>query len=164
MDAPPRSPRELRRFGAVLAVAFPAVFCLLLPWLFSRPIPWWPLAVSGALLALAAVAPAALAPVERVWLRIGHALGFVNTRILLTLLFFLTPVLFPLTAVSIPVLRRLVRLNPATPFTLAYQEALFAGRFPPLALWLEMAAVAVVAWLVGCWIFSRLRETLVEAL
>ena len=89
MDAPPRSPRELRRFGAVLAVAFPAVFCLLLPWLFSRPIPWWPLAVSGALLALAAVAPAALAPVERVWLRIGHALGFVNTRILLTLLFFL---------------------------------------------------------------------------
>ncbi|MBK9117526.1 MAG: hypothetical protein IPM22_18430 [Betaproteobacteria bacterium] len=89
MDAPPRSPRELRRFAAVLAVAVPVVFCLLLPWLFSRPIPWWPLAVSGALLALAAVAPAALAPVERVWLRIGHALGFVNTRILLTLLFFL---------------------------------------------------------------------------
>lgn len=89
MKQPPRSRRDLRRFGVVLAVAFPAVFCLLLPWLFSRPIPWWPLAVSGALLALAAVAPAALAPVERVWLRIGHALGFVNTRILLTLLFFL---------------------------------------------------------------------------
>ena len=81
----------------------------------------------------------------------------------LTLLFFLTPVLFPLAAVGIPALRRLVRLNPATPFTLAYQEALFAGRFPPLALWLEMGAVALVAWLVGCWIFDRLRETLVEA-
>ncbi|MEO7794704.1 MAG: ABC transporter permease [Thermoanaerobaculia bacterium] len=82
----------------------------------------------------------------------------------LTLLFFLTPVLFPLSAVSIPALRRLVRLNPATPFTLAYQEALFAGRFPPLELWLEMGAVAVVAWLIGCWIFDRLRETMVEAL
>ena len=57
-----------------------------------------------------------------------------------------------------------MRLNPATPFTLAYQDALFAGRFPPLALWLEMGAVALVAWLVGCWIFNRLRETLVEAL
>ena len=34
----------------------------------------------------------------------------------------------------------------------------------PLALWLEMGAVALVAWLVGCWIFNRLRETLVEAL
>ena len=51
-----------------------------------------------------------------------------------------------------------------TPFTLAYQEALFAGRFPPPALWLEMAAVAFVAWVIGCWIFDRLRETLVEAL
>ena len=89
MDAAPRSHRDLRRFGAVLAVAFPVVFCLLLPWLFARPIPWWPLAVSGTLLALAAVAPAALAPVERVWLRIGHALGWLNTRILLTVLFFL---------------------------------------------------------------------------
>jgi ABC-type polysaccharide/polyol phosphate export permease len=73
-------------------------------------------------------------------------------------------VLFPLSAVSIPALRQLVRLNPVTPFTLAYQEALFAGRFPPPQLWLEMAAVALVAWVVGCWIFDRLRETLVEAL
>ncbi|MFO1316111.1 MAG: SxtJ family membrane protein [Burkholderiales bacterium] len=88
MDAPPRTPRELRKFGAVLAVAFPAVFCLLLPWLFARPVPWWPLAVSAVLLALAAVAPAALAPVERAWLRVGHVLGWVNTRILLAVLFF----------------------------------------------------------------------------
>ena len=85
---PPRSHRDLRRFGAVLAAAFSVVFCLLLPWLFSRPVPWWPLVVSGVLLALAAAAPAALAPVERVWLSIGHALGWINTRILLTLLFF----------------------------------------------------------------------------
>ena len=82
----------------------------------------------------------------------------------LTLLFFMTPVLFPLSAVSIPLLRRIVRLNPVTPFTLAYQEALFAGRFPSTALWLEMGAVALVAWFAGCWIFDRLRETLVEAL
>lgn len=82
----------------------------------------------------------------------------------LTLLFFMTPVLFPLSAVTIPLLRRVVRVNPVTPFTLAYQEALFAGRFPSTALWLEMGAVALVAWIAGCWIFDRLRETLVEAL
>ncbi len=83
---------------------------------------------------------------------------------LLTLLFFLTPVLYPLSAISVPVLRRLVRLNPITPFTLAYQEALFAGRFPAPALWLEMLLVAVIFWGVGCWIFDRLRDSLVEAL
>jgi hypothetical protein len=88
MDDAPRSTRDLRRFGLVLAVAFPVVFWLALPWLFSRPRPWWPLAVAGVLLAFALVLPRALAPVERVWLRIGQALGWLNTRILLTVLFF----------------------------------------------------------------------------
>ena len=83
---------------------------------------------------------------------------------LLTLGFFLTPVLYPLASVQQPVLARLVRFNPATPFTLAYQDALFAGTFPRGQLWLEMAAVALVCWIVGATLFERLRETLVEAL
>jgi len=81
----------------------------------------------------------------------------------LTLAFFLTPVLYPLAAIQIPALRWAVRCVPATPFTLAYQDALFSGRFPAPWLWLEMAAVALVAWAVGAFVFSRLRETLVEA-
>ena len=82
----------------------------------------------------------------------------------LTLGFFLTPVLYPLAAVSIPALAVVVRVSPATPFTLAYQAALFAGRFPPAQLWLEMLAVAAVCWTLGAVLFERLRETLVEAL
>lgn len=82
----------------------------------------------------------------------------------LTLGFFLTPVLYPMAAVSVPALAKLVRWNPATPFTLAYQEALFAGRFPGAGLWLEMALVAFVFWGIGTVLFERLRETLVEAL
>ncbi len=81
----------------------------------------------------------------------------------LTLLFFLTPVLYPLTAVPHPTLALVVKLSPATPFTLAYQEAMFAGRFPPAALWLQMAAWALVGFAFGALLFRRLRETLVEA-
>ena len=55
------------------------------------------------------------------------------------------------------------KLSPATPFTLAYQEALFAGRFPAPALWLQMAAWAVAGFGFGAVVFRRLRETLVEA-
>jgi ABC-type polysaccharide/polyol phosphate export permease len=83
---------------------------------------------------------------------------------LLTLGFFMTPVLYPLAAVSPPLLATIVRMNPVTPFTLAYQEALFAGTFPRGQLWLEMALVALVSWSVGAILFERLRETLVEAL
>jgi ABC-type polysaccharide/polyol phosphate export permease len=83
---------------------------------------------------------------------------------LLTLLFFLTPILYPLESVTLPALRAVVRLSPATPFTLAYQEALFAGRLPPGELWLQMAAVSLVGWALGALLSARLRETVVEAL
>jgi ABC-2 type transport system permease protein/lipopolysaccharide transport system permease protein len=82
---------------------------------------------------------------------------------ILTLLFFLTPILYPLEAVELPLLRTVVQLSPTTSFTLAYQQALFYGHFPAPELWLQMSIVAVVGWGLGALVFSRLRETLVEA-
>jgi len=82
---------------------------------------------------------------------------------LLTLLFFLAPILYPLAAVPLAPLRALVRANPFTPFALAYQTTLFGGGVPAPAVWLQMAAVAALSWAAGAWLFGRLRETLVEA-
>jgi len=83
---------------------------------------------------------------------------------LLTLLFFLTPVLYPVTALAaLGPFRTIVKLSPMTPFILAYQDLLFRGRVPEPKLWLEMAAVALVAWALGASLFWRLKETLVEA-
>ena len=82
---------------------------------------------------------------------------------LLTLLFFLTPVLYPMEGVAQPWLRWIVRLSPATPFTLAWQRALFEGRLPESALWLQMGVVAFVGFALGALVFQRLRETVVEA-
>lgn len=83
---------------------------------------------------------------------------------LLTLLFFLTPILY-----SLDTIRHLapvwwaVRLNPFTPFILAYQDVLFRGTFPNSLLWTQMALVSLVTWVLGAGLFERLRETLVEA-
>jgi ABC-2 type transport system permease protein/lipopolysaccharide transport system permease protein len=122
---------------------------------------WGALALPG-ILALEAVLLAGLA----LGLAALHA-HFKDVRDLLTsiltLLFFLTPILYPLAAVPTPALRLLVRLSPATPFTLAYQDALFAGRFPAPGIWLQMAAVAALGFALGAALFGRLRETLVEA-
>lgn len=82
---------------------------------------------------------------------------------LLTLLFFLTPILYPLEAVTIPALWWLVRLNPFTSYALAYQQTLFYGVVPDPELWIQMVLVAAVCWAGGTWLFGRLRETLVEA-
>jgi ABC-type polysaccharide/polyol phosphate export permease len=83
---------------------------------------------------------------------------------LLTLFFFLTPVIYPIDSLrGYPALYWAVRLNPFTPFTLAYQATLFRGENPSMYLWIQMAIVSLVAWLGGSWLFDRLRETLVEA-
>ena len=82
----------------------------------------------------------------------------------LTLMFFVTPILYSLDSLaSRPLFWWLVRLNPFTPFTLAYQQTLFAGQWPSGELWLQMATVSLVAWALGASLFDRLRETLVEA-
>lgn len=83
---------------------------------------------------------------------------------LLQLLFFLTPILYPLEWVGFPVLATAIRwANPFTPFTLAYQDLLFRGAVPEASLWLHMAAWSAIAWVAGAWLFGRLRPSLVEA-
>lgn len=81
---------------------------------------------------------------------------------LLTLLFFSTPIIYPLEAVPAWI-RTVIRANPLTPYTLAYQDTLFRGTLPEPTLWLQMAAVSLVGWAAGAWLFGRLRETVVEA-
>lgn len=83
---------------------------------------------------------------------------------LLTLTFFLTPILYPLeTIAGVRPLRLLVAANPMTPFIRLYQELLFFGRVPGPGLWLQAAGLALVAWAIGSWLFERLSQTLVEA-
>lgn len=83
---------------------------------------------------------------------------------LLALLFYLTPVVYPLSFITNDFLSALVRwLNPFTPFTMAYQEILYDGLVPGLDLWLHMAAWSVAAWFLGGWLFGRLGDSLVEA-
>jgi ABC-type polysaccharide/polyol phosphate export permease len=84
---------------------------------------------------------------------------------LFTLLFFLTPILYHLDffGEGLSLMRWIVRLNPFTPFTLAYQDVLFFGRIPSPLLWTQMALVSLLFWALGSWLFDRLRETLAEA-
>jgi lipopolysaccharide transport system permease protein len=85
---------------------------------------------------------------------------------LLTLLFFMTPIIYVLN--SIPAEFRVLRwmiawANPFTPFTLAYQDVFFHGVVPEPQLWLHMAAWALISWVAGAWLFERLAENLAEA-
>ena len=81
---------------------------------------------------------------------------------LLTLLFFLAPIIYPLTLIP-ERFRPALFLNPFTSFSIAYQDVLFRARLPEPMVCLHMAVVAVLGFLIGNWLFLRLRETIAEA-
>ena len=83
---------------------------------------------------------------------------------LLTLLFFMTPILYTRQVLEEHrVIYWIVSHNPLTPFILAFQEAIFYGQWPMPVLWIEMIVVSLATWALGAWIFDRLSDTLVEA-
>jgi hypothetical protein len=86
---PPLSSRDLRKFGLLFASLVVALFALAIPWLWSRPFPLWPWVVAGPVAILALLYPPGLRWFYFLWMKLGEALGFINTRLLLFVVFFL---------------------------------------------------------------------------
>ena len=79
--------------------------------------------------------------------------------------FFLTPVLYPLHSDFIPAWGRvLLRLNPMTPFVVAYQSLFVFGKVPDTLDVLLMLLYATISIMLGFWVFDRLRDTLAEVI
>jgi NADH:ubiquinone oxidoreductase subunit 5 (subunit L)/multisubunit Na+/H+ antiporter MnhA subunit len=102
------SRRTLTSFALIVSGALLAIAAV--QW--RRGAPQWVLvtlvAIVAALLLGAAIAPSLLRPVYRGWMRVGEALGWINTRIILTLVFFLV-------VTPIGVLMRLFGRSPMEP-------------------------------------------------
>jgi hypothetical protein len=79
--------KELRQFGLIFATGIALIFGLFLPWLFEKPWPQWPWIVAAVLVTTALLLPQALRPVFWLWMKFGHVLGWINTRIILGITF-----------------------------------------------------------------------------
>jgi hypothetical protein len=97
--------KELRNFGLITGALTAGLFGLALPLLFAHGFPKWPWPVAVVLIAWALAAPATLKPVYLAWMTIGQALGWLNTRIIMTVMFYL--IILP-----VGLLRRLARKDP----------------------------------------------------
>ncbi len=87
-------PGHLRKFGLTMGVAL-AIFGGLFFWRDQAIAPYLFL-LAAAFLILAALAPKALKPVQKVWMTLATVLGWVMTRLLLIIVFFIgvTPIAF----------------------------------------------------------------------
>ena len=89
MNIQPTDTQALKQFAVTMSWAFPAVFSGLLPWLFEFSIPLWPFIVSALLLSFWLFRPTLIYYPYRLWMLIGGVLGWINTRIILGLSFYI---------------------------------------------------------------------------
>lgn len=81
------SVKDLRVFGLTLGSIFAIIG--LWPVVVRTDAPrLWALLIAGVIVVLALCLPKTLTPIHRVWMKIGAALGWVNTRIILSLGFY----------------------------------------------------------------------------
>ena len=86
---------DLRKFGFIMGAMFALVFGGLLPWLFNAENwPVWPFIVMAIFWILALVIPESLRKVNEVWLKFGNVMGWINSRIILGIMFYL--LIFPI--------------------------------------------------------------------
>ena len=83
---------------------------------------------------------------------------------LMNLGFFVTPIIYTIDRVEIRSLRALLRVNPMTPFVVAYQDVFFFGRAPSTADTVLILFYSTASLLTGFFVFDRLRDTLAEAI
>ena len=79
---------ELRQFGLLFGATLVLLFGLLLPFFIGYRFPLWPWVAAVLFTVLALLAPTALTPFYRGWMRFGLIAGFINTRMIMFLLYY----------------------------------------------------------------------------
>lgn len=79
---------ELRYFAVIVGGLGALIFGLLLPWLLNESLPYWPWLLLLFLSSWSFLHPRSLTPVYKFWILLGNALGWINSRIILALIFY----------------------------------------------------------------------------
>ena len=90
----PVTKQDLRKFGLLFGSLVIALFGLLIPALVGSLLQkLWPWYLGGSVILLALVWPPILKPLYHAWMKFGEVAGWINTRIILLILFYV--VVFP---------------------------------------------------------------------
>ena len=80
--------KEYRKFGLIMAAMVAVFFGGLLPWIFNWGYSFIPWLISVSLLLTALLFPKVLFVIYKPWMLLGSVLGYINTRIILGVIFF----------------------------------------------------------------------------
>ncbi len=88
--------RKLKDFGLLIGFGFPLILGFLIPFITGHSFRFWTLLIAFPALILGIIYPRSLFYPYKLWMLIGFALGWINSRIILSLvfLFALLPIAF----------------------------------------------------------------------
>lgn len=88
------SNKQLREFGFLIGFTFPLLVGLILPLIRGHSFMFWTLWISFPLIFLGSLKPSLLFYPYKAWMRLGYVLGWINSRVILGIVFIL--VLLPI--------------------------------------------------------------------
>ena len=88
-EIPTLDKKGLREFGLLTGGIIALLFGLILPLLWGHSLPLIPWIIAGVLGSLALLIPQSLAPIYQGWMRVAQVLAWVNSRIILGIIFFI---------------------------------------------------------------------------
>ena len=102
------SKKQLREFGFLLGIGFPLVLGWIVPLIGGHFFRQWTLWVGIPALAIGVIKPSLLFYPYQLWMTLGHALGWINSRIILGLVFIivLQPIAFSMRMLGYDPLRQ----------------------------------------------------------
>lgn len=80
--------KELRDFAFIIGGMTAVFFGLLLPWIWDLVYPVWPWIVTAIATVWGLVHPPSLKPLYWLWMKLALILGWINTRIILSIVFY----------------------------------------------------------------------------
>ena len=87
-EIPELDARGLRSFAFKMSIVIAILFGGILPWLFNFNYPVWPWVVAAVLVLCGLLAPKTLNPVYHGWMKVGIAVGWFNSRVILGFMFY----------------------------------------------------------------------------
>ena len=83
------SEKELKQFSILIGLIFPLLIGLIIPYLTGHGFRFWTLIIALPVLFLGQVKPILLNKIYKIWMKLGEILGWVNSRLILGLVFVL---------------------------------------------------------------------------
>ena len=84
--------------------------------------------------------------------------------ILLNLWFYLTPIIYPITAIPEPLRLWVWRINPLTTIIEVYRDLILVGQVQHLVEWVVIWLVCLLVFTIGWWVYRRLRPAFADVL